>query len=357
MERSSILSACLRALFLTVSLLFSTPSADDESDSLLYYLSAHGPDIELSRFIERGAPVNSRRADGLTPLLAAVQADNPSTVSILLHHGADALAADSSHCDALFWALQKGFYPVADVLLDHGLDVDRPNSQGNSPLMSAVMRGDLATANYLLGRGADRTRKSAEGLTPVKVAARNHDTAMKTLLTSYRPVERIKPDAQAAGSVATDSGRTFTDASEFLAAIQAGHRSFRSCSATGMDLKGIRLYGLDFRGANLSNCDLRGADLRYCDLSGAALRNAFLRGTDLRYAKLDNADFGNAMLTASDLREAKGLTFEQLRGARNLYKARVESDIEEVMQREFPRLFTDPGGAWRAQSSEESSPK
>jgi hypothetical protein len=117
-----------------------------------------------------------------------------------------------------------------------------------------------------------------------------------------------------------------------------------------MDCKGMRLYGLDLRDANLSECDLRYADMRYCDLSGAVLRNAYLHGADLRYAQMDNTDFSGAMLGASDLRDAKGLSFGQLRSAQNLYKTRMDSETIEVMRREYPNHFKDPGGAWNAQA-------
>jgi len=54
---------------------------------------------------------------------------------------------------------------------------------------------------------------------------------------------------------------------------------------------------------------------------------------------MDTADFGGAMLTAADLRDAKGLSFDQLRSARNLYKVKLDSETVEVMRREYPKLF------------------
>jgi ankyrin repeat protein len=311
----------LRLLPLTILILFSDSSASDEIDSLLFHLAVNGPLIELDRCIVKSSSLNVRRPDGLTPLLAAVQANNRATVTVLLEHGADASIADTMNFDPLYWALHKGFYQVADVLLAHGVDVDRPNSQGNSPLMSAVMRGDLAS--------------------------RNHDTAMATLLSTFTPAE---PGGPAADTSASNGGCSFTDAKAFFAAIQSGRRSFRSCSLMGMDCKGMRLYGLNFQGANLSGCDLRSTDMRYCDLSNAALRNAYLHGADLRYAQMDNTDFSGAMLTAADMRDAKGLSFDQLRSARNLYKTKLDDETIEVMQREYPNHFKDPGGAWNVQA-------
>lgn len=348
----------VRVLLLAIPIFVSTLYAAEETDSLLFQLAADGPVTELTLCIEKGASVNTRRSDGLTPLLAAVQAHNCATVTVLLEHGADASIADTMNFDPLHWALYKGLYPVADILLAHGVAVDRPNSQGNSPLMSAVMRGDCATAYFLLAHGADRTRKSATGVTPKMVASRNNDKAMIKLLSSFTKAEQSRPAAPAADAGARVADTfAFTDAKTFFAALQSGRRCFRSCSLAGIDFKGMRLNGLDFSGANFSGCDLRGAEMRYCDLSGAALRNAFLRGADLRYARMDNADFGNAMLTASDLREANGLSLVQLRSARNLYKAKMDSETVEILQRDYPNLFKDPGGAWNGQAKTASGPR
>jgi uncharacterized protein len=346
----------VRVLFLMIPILFSPPSIADEIDSLLFQLSVDGPTTELSICLSKNASAaNTRGSDGCTPLLAAVKANNRSTVTVLLEHGANALQADTMNLDPLYWALYKGYYPLADVLLVHGVDVDRPNSQGNSPLISAVMRGDLAMATYLLQRGADRMRKSATGLTPRGIASRNKDKPMVKLLSSFTSAEQVGPAVPAPDARAQDTGRSFTDANAVFAAIQSGQRSFRSCSFSGIDLMGMRLYGINFQGANLSRCDLRGADMRYCDLSGATLRNAFLHGADLRYARVGETDFGNSMLTASDLRESEGLSFEQLRSALNLYKTKLDSETVEILQRDYPKLFKDPGGAWNIHSKTAST--
>jgi hypothetical protein len=347
----------MRMFLLMIPILFSTPYATGETDSLLFQLSINGPVIELAKWLEKCPSPNPQRSDGLTPLLAAVQANNRSTVTVLLEHGADASIADTMHLDPLYWALQKGFYPIADILLAHGVNVNRLNSQGNSPLMSAVMHGDLATAYYLLQHGADRMWKSGTGSTPEMIAFRNRDKEMSKLLSSFTPAEQIWPAASAADTSARDVNCKYADAKALLAAIQSGRRNFGSCSLIGMDFKDMRLYGLNFKGANLSGCDLRGADMRYCDLSGAVLRNAFLRGADLRYARVESTDFGDAMLTASDLREAVGLSLYQLRSARNLYKTKLDSETVEVMQRDYPNLFKDPGGAWSFQAKILSNPR
>jgi ankyrin repeat protein len=108
--------SAVRVLLLTILILFSTSFAADETDSLLFQLAVNGPVTELALCIVKCASINTRRADGVTPLLAAVQANNRATVAVLLEHGADASIADTMNLDPLYWALYKGFYPVADIL-------------------------------------------------------------------------------------------------------------------------------------------------------------------------------------------------------------------------------------------------
>jgi hypothetical protein len=339
----------MRILPLLIPILLPALSIAEESDSILFKLSVHGPIAELARCLEKGKSVNTRRYDGLTLLCAAVQANNRSTVMFLLEHGADASIADTMNFDPLYWALHKGFFPIADLLLKHGVDVDRPNSQGNSPLISAVMRGDLAAANFLLEHGADRMWKSSAGLTPMAIASQNNDKSMINLLSLFASAGKNLPAAQPAEAESCDAGCRFTDANAFFAAVKSGRRSFRSCSLRGIDLMGMRLSGIDFHGANLSGCDLRGADMRYCDLCCAVLRNAFLHGTDFRNARVDKADFGNTILTKADLRDVEGLSCDQLRSSLNLYKTKLDTETVEIMKYNYPRLFKDPGGAWNYQ--------
>ena len=105
--------SAMRAFLLTLPILFITPYASvaDETDSLLFELAVHGPVTELALCIVKCTSLNTRRPDGVTPLLAAVQANNRATVTVLLEHGADASMADTMSFDPLYWALHKGYYP------------------------------------------------------------------------------------------------------------------------------------------------------------------------------------------------------------------------------------------------------
>jgi uncharacterized protein YjbI with pentapeptide repeats len=60
----------------------------------------------------------------------------------------------------------------------------------------------------------------------------------------------------------------------------------------------------------------------------ANLRNAYLMG----------ADFDNASLYKADLRGAKGLSVDQLSGAKTLYLAKFDDEVLEQIKTNLPEL-------------------
>jgi uncharacterized protein YjbI with pentapeptide repeats len=89
---------------------------------------------------------------------------------------------------------------------------------------------------------------------------------------------------------------------------------------------GAVLHGCDFRDADLSGCDFRGADLSECRLQGASLQ-----GADLREANLLNA---------------RGMTSQQLSGARTDAKTMLPAGKKGPYPRnsgyERPMRLADP---------------
>lgn len=99
----------------------------------------------------------------------------------------------------------------------------------------------------------------------------------------------------------------------------------------GQNLSGLNVAIKDFsysglNGANLSNSKMKGTDFR-----GADLRGADLRGTDLRQAIFDkntridsSTRFENTDVEAADFSQVDGLTQAQMKGMRNLHKAKLK---------------------------------
>jgi hypothetical protein len=127
------------------------------------------------------------------------------------------------------------------------------------------------------------------------------------------------------------------------------------------DMYSARLRNSDFRnadlrGANLELADLRqgnfqGADFREATLIDVNLGDADLRGSQLGFALFKGADFDNAKLTGADLRcanlvDAKNLSIEELKSVKTLYRAEMDEDVHQKLQKSNMALFAKPADTW-----------
>jgi uncharacterized protein YjbI with pentapeptide repeats len=111
----------------------------------------------------------------------------------------------------------------------------------------------------------------------------------------------------------------------------------RCANLSEVNLSGIKLYNV-----NLNHVNLSGADLRSANLSEVKLRGANLRGVKQKGANLRDASLTDTVLSSADLRGALGLTIEQLREAKTLYKSRLDPDLMKQVKEEYPRLLEKP---------------
>jgi energy-coupling factor transporter ATP-binding protein EcfA2 len=127
------------------------------------------------------------------------------------------------------------------------------------------------------------------------------------------------------------------------------------------ELRGARLRESDFRnadlrGANLKLADLRQgnfyrADFREANLAEANLGDADLRGAQLGLVDLKRADFNNALLTGADLRcadllDVKNLSLEDLKTVKTLYRAKMDEDVRQQLQKNNREIFAKPPDTW-----------
>jgi hypothetical protein len=126
-------------------------------------------------------------------------------------------------------------------------------------------------------------------------------------------------------------------------------------------LQGAILRESDFRNADLRGANLKGADLRQANFQGADFREAILTGVDLRDADLSNtqlgladfrkADFRNTKLTGADLRcvdlrGAKRLSLTTLQTVKTLYRAALDREVQEKLEKTNKELFKKPADDW-----------
>jgi uncharacterized protein YjbI with pentapeptide repeats len=119
------------------------------------------------------------------------------------------------------------------------------------------------------------------------------------------------------------------------------------------DLENSRLNQTNFENSNLNQANLKGAyasgaifkdaflikaQFDNAFLIKANFCNAFLMEANLRNAYLMGADFDNASLYKADLRGAKGLSVDQLSGAKSLYLAKFDDEVLEQIKTNLPEL-------------------
>lgn len=187
-------------------------------DALQYNLmiaASRGYAAEIERLLNKGADVDFRTTDGVTPLIFAVTSGKPEAVDAVLSHtpeleivtddyetalmvavknnffeiaerliraGADIEFRDRYGATPLHYAALYGFADMADMLLYYDADINTETTDGSSPLLASVWAGNVMIADLLLQNGALMEKKDNEGFTPFLLAAYFGDTVIMDLL-------------------------------------------------------------------------------------------------------------------------------------------------------------------------------
>ena len=93
------------------------------------------------------------------------------TVRLLVEHGADVNALDSSHSTPLHLASLQGVLEAVQILIKHGADVNAQNETNSTPLHGASLLGDIQIVQLLIDHGADVTAKDWKHQTPLHFAS------------------------------------------------------------------------------------------------------------------------------------------------------------------------------------------
>lgn len=103
--------------------------------------------VKLNELLRKGADLNGRDADGMTPLICAAYRHSLPSVQALLDGGADVNARDSLGMAPLHAAAYEGATDVVKLLLARGADPSARDSGGHAPLEYAKASGhqDVAT--------------------------------------------------------------------------------------------------------------------------------------------------------------------------------------------------------------------
>jgi quinoprotein dehydrogenase-associated probable ABC transporter substrate-binding protein len=193
------------------------------------YLTAHGANIDtrdaegytplqnavrtrsdaLAVFlVEQKADVNLTDSDGWTPLMLAAWRDSADGVRMLIAHGARIEASNAKGQTALCIAAQEGKDKAAAELIAAHADVNKSvGAAGYTPLMLAVTGGYDEVAELLIKNGAAVNAKNAGGITTLMIAAAgNRANTAKLLIQSGADVDAKGDQGMTALSIAQDRG-------------------------------------------------------------------------------------------------------------------------------------------------------
>ncbi|CAD7704829.1 unnamed protein product [Ostreobium quekettii] len=128
--------------------------------------------------------------DGDTPLSEAIYNGHPSTVELLLKHGANTDIQNETGATPLLLIWQKMWHQKTDeqtaakivqIMSDYGAALEVPNENGMTPLMAAARDGHTAAAELLLSKGVSVTPTDEDGRTAAQYASAggHHELAEK----------------------------------------------------------------------------------------------------------------------------------------------------------------------------------
>jgi ankyrin repeat protein len=152
-----------------------------------------GDPKKVKLLLSKGADVNTRAADGSTPLILVAGYGGPDMVALLLDHGADINAKSTEGLTPLLHSLKFYDKKNALILISRGANVHDRDREGQTPLFHAVIRSHIDVIERLIAKGADINAKDNSGMTPLMYTPRyNHSTDIAKLLLSKGADKNIK---------------------------------------------------------------------------------------------------------------------------------------------------------------------
>jgi hypothetical protein len=149
---------------------------------LIAAIFANNYDI-VELLINKGANVNDEGKYGFTPLLAAVNSSNHekekgeenyrvsyNIVQLLIDRGAKVSQLNKDGANPIENAIHGSNIEIIDLLFNEGVKINDKNGSGNTPLHLAVYENNPGIVNFLINKGADINEINDRNMTPLLVA-------------------------------------------------------------------------------------------------------------------------------------------------------------------------------------------
>lgn len=126
----------------------------------------------VSTLLSRGAKVNRRNKQGMTPLWLAVKDGHLAVADMLLQNGADIEeSATPGNKTALMIAAEEGHIALLELLSSKGASLETEDHEGFTAMSWASLRGRQAAAKFLIDKGCNKDHADRNGRTPLDLAA------------------------------------------------------------------------------------------------------------------------------------------------------------------------------------------
>lgn len=139
---------------------------------------------QFKTLVAKGANVNARGRDGITPLVAAAESGNAEMVELLIAKGADINGTAKEGATAVMAAAGAGRLQVLQILIDKGANVSAEMENGTTALMFAANSGNVKETKLLVEKGADVNARRKDGATALvgAIAGGGHLDVIKVLV-------------------------------------------------------------------------------------------------------------------------------------------------------------------------------
>ena len=153
--------------------------------NVLHFASQGGDPRIIHLIVNHVTDIESRTAQGYTPLMIAAVNAKLQAVNCLLEKGADPSLQDNDGWNLLHFASGGGDPRIIHLILTHVTDIESRTAAGTTPLMIAVLRGTLQGVKCLLERGADPSVHDNNGWNVLHCASQGGDPRIIHLILNH----------------------------------------------------------------------------------------------------------------------------------------------------------------------------